>query len=406
MKPKITSMVIFILLLVLLSSCIGPIPIISRDATPATEAEGDLVPTGAPTEPSSPDSIGTVSNMKTQVHAGARDDLKLIEGETPLGNDDFVSVTEGGKARLEFPGPISLLLFNQSEMDGIKLEYDENSNPRIVNRLIRGGFLGDVESGDQLTVDLAFGVKVNVLGTKFFIIYDEDTGLITIGKFDGTLTVSIPGQDIVELDDSELVDINSDREIIHYSPFLFTPSQFEEMADSCNSPIQSVNILRRDNELPLPGEATADRDRDLPCGSSSQTQVPPTRTPTLTPTPVMWVPLDFCSRSDEDICVYTMGLVNQDMMITLQVQRPNISDLYILLDNGNRYPCQVISTSQDKYYCIGDQIPPDVTVTMQVFDLDDQLLAQGDFFIPSLATPTPTPRPTRTPTTTPPTTYP
>lgn len=393
MKPKITSTVIFILLLVLLSSCIGPIPITSRDATPATEAEGDLVPTGAPTEPSSPDSIGTVSNMKTQVHAGARDDLKLIEGETPLGNDGFVSVTDGGKARLEFPGPISLLLFNQSDMDGIKLEYDASSNPRIVNRLIRGGFLGYVAPGNRLTIDLAFGVKVNVLGTNFFIIYDEETGLITIGKFDGTLTVSIPGQDIVELADSELVDITSDGVLRRYSPFLFTPSQFEEMADLCSSPIQGANILRRDNELPLPGEEAADRDRDLPCGSSSQTQV----TPTLTPTLVTWVPLDYCNRSDEDICVHAMGLLNQNMMITLQVERPNVSGPYILIENDNRYICNEISTAQDKFYCVGDQLKANVTVTIQVFDQDDELIAQGDFFVPSLfVTPTPRPRPQKT----------
>jgi hypothetical protein len=330
--------------------------------------------------------------MKTQVHAGARDDLKLIEGKAELGNDDFVSVTDGGKARMEFPGPISLLLFNQSEMDGIKLEYDANSNPRIVNRLIRGGFSGYVAPGNQLTVDLAFGVKVNVLGTSFFIIYDEDTGVITIGKFDGTLTVSVPGQGIVKLGDSEFVDVTSDGAIRHYSPFLFTPSQFEKMADTCNSPIQGVNILRRDNGLPLTGEATADKNRELPCGSSSQTLV----TPTLaTQTPPAWIDLDYCSKSDEDICVYSIGLLNQDMMITLRVKRSNISGLYILIDNGNRYPCKEISTSQDKYYCIGDQIRTNRTVTIQVFHRNDQLLAQGDFLIPSLV-PTPRPRPRAT----------
>src|SRR5687767_7386254 len=207
MKLKITSIVIFILLL---SSCTGPIPVTSGDATPTADSEVDVIPTDAQIDQSPPASIGTVSNIRTQVHAGARDDLKLIEGEAELGNDDFVSVTDGGKARLEFPGPIRLLLFNKTDIDRVMLETDQNSNPHIVKRLIHGGYLGEVTPGSQLTVDLPHNVKVNVLGTKFFILYDEDTDIITVGKFDGTVTVSVPGEPVVELDDSELVDITSD----------------------------------------------------------------------------------------------------------------------------------------------------------------------------------------------------
>src|SRR5687767_8310292 len=214
MKLKITSIVIFILLL---SSCTGPIPVTSGDATPTADSEVDVIPTDAQIDQSPPASIGTVSNIRTQVHAGARGDLKLIEGKAPLGNDDFVSVTDGGKARLEFPGPIRLLLFNDSEVDRIKLDYDrENSYPVIAHKLIRGGYLGYVEPGNKLTVDLEYGVTVNVLGTNFFILYDEETGAITVGKFDGTLAVSVPGQPLIELDDSELVDITSDGTIKHY----------------------------------------------------------------------------------------------------------------------------------------------------------------------------------------------
>jgi hypothetical protein len=279
MKPKATIASIFILFSVLLYSCRGEIPITGAGTSAPTEAAVNIG-NGL----SSSEAIGTVSNIKTQVRAGVRDNLKLIEGETGLGNDDFVKVTDGGKARLEFPGPISLLLFNQSDMDSIKLEYDANSNPRIVNRLIRGGFSGYVGPGHHLTIDLAFGVQVNVLGTNFFIVYDEDSGFITIGKFDGTLIVSLPGQNNVHLDDSELVDVTSGGTIKHYSPISFTPSQFEEAADTCNSPIQGVNILRRDNELPLPGEATADKNTELPCGSSSLSTVPPETPACQTPT--------------------------------------------------------------------------------------------------------------------------
>lgn len=253
MNSKVIRIIVFCQMMLELSSCQGFVPITGNSTS----------------VPQDNKAIGTVSNVKTQVHAGARDNPILIEGKTDLGNDDYVSVTNGGKARLEFPGPISLLLFNQSDIDGIKLEYDSNSNPRIANRLIRGGFSGYVAPENQLTIDLAFGVKVNVLGTNFFIVYDEENGFITIGKFDGTLIVSVPGQEDVYLKDFELADITSNREITHLSPISFTSSDFEKTADTCNSPIQGINILRRDHGLPLPGETTADKSVELPCGTTS-----------------------------------------------------------------------------------------------------------------------------------------
>jgi len=362
-------MIVFLAMLVQLTGCGGSL----GTATSGTSPNNDT------------DVIGTVSNLKTRVHAGAPDDLKLVDGQTELGNNDFVSVTDGGKARLEFPGPVSLLLFNQSEMDGIKLEYDPNSNPRIVNRLIRGGFSGYVEPGNLLTVDLAFGVKVNVLGTRFFIIYDEENGYIIIGKFDGTLTVSVPGQAIVNLADSELVDITSDGVIKRHSSFAFTPTQFEILADQCSSSIQGVNILRRDNGLPLPGQATADNNETLPCGSSMQ--------PPLTATAVPWVNLDYCNRSTEDICVMTFVFVPQKMMVTVMIDRPEISEPYIVIDDQHRYPCQEIPGSPLKYYCLGDRISPNSYVTVQVFHADAELLAQGNFLLGNLVVKPPTRKP-------------
>jgi hypothetical protein len=188
------------------------------------------------------------------------------------------------------------------------------------------------------------------------------------------------------------VDITSDGAIKHYAPFQFTATQFEEMADTCNSPIQGANILRRDSEVPLPGKATADKSKDLPCGSTSKAGVTLTASPTPTPVPV--IELVYCNKANREICIYTLGLLNENMMITLRVRRPDISGLYILLENGNQYPCEKISTSQDKYYCIGKQLPPNVNMKAQVFQQVDELLAEGVLFFPALRlTPTPRPRP-------------
>jgi hypothetical protein len=245
----------------------------NTETAPGTTTGNTASPTAVNTA-SSP-TIGTVSNIRTQVYAGAPDNLKLIKGESKLGNEDFVTVADGGKARLIFPGPISLLLYNQSEMDGIKMEFENNSNPRIVNRLIRGGFSGYVEPGNHLTINLAFGIQVNVLGTNFFVLYDDKNGFVTIGKFDGSLSVSIPGQDTFPLGDSELIDVNSKGELTRYSSLPFTPAQFDIAADACVTPTQGFNRLRRDNKIPQPGESAFQKNINLPCGP-----LPP-----LTPTP-------------------------------------------------------------------------------------------------------------------------
>lgn len=384
---SITTILIFLQLASCTPSAV--IPVTGDESTPAVTRAAEGGPTEAQSILSAPSSIGTVSNEKTQVHAGARDHLQLVDGTAPLGNDDYVSVTDGGKARLEFPGPINLLLFNDSEVDGIKLEADkEKSNPIIIHRLLRGGYLGYVAPGNQLTVDFEFDVKVNVLGTHFFIIYDEENGVITVGKFDGTLTVNVPGQPVMKLDDSELVDITADKAVKRYSPFRFTTGQFEEMADSCNSPVQGLNILRRDHEVPLPGTTDAGKTMELPCGSSVSIQATSTSVPVVN--------LDFCSRSREDICIYTVGLLKQDMMITLSVKRENILEPYILLENGNLYPCKEVTTGEDKYYCVGKQIRPNQNIMAQVFHRDHVLLAQGNLLISSLV-PTPKPRPAEDP---------
>ena len=223
--------------------------------------------------------VGTVTNVRTNVQAGPLANLKIIVEKSDLGDDDFVKVTDGGKARLEFPGPISLLLYNESEIDSIKAEVDENSNPRIANRLIRGGLSGYVAPGENLTIDLAFGLKVTVLGTNFFVIYDEETGNVTIGKFDGTLFIDLPDQSQIYVNDNEMIDLIWEGRIRDYFYYKipFTVDQFDETVDSCDIPVQGLNILRRDNSIPLPGDVLVNKSQSLPCESAPvQTLIPVT----------------------------------------------------------------------------------------------------------------------------------
>ena len=273
----IYTMIILILVLIQLTGC-GPffqgIGSENRLASPEESSDNNTDSQGHDTGSFSR-VVGTVTNVKTNVQAGPLADLKNIIGKTDLGNDDFIKVTDGGKARLEFPGPINLLLYNESEIDSIKADVDENSNPRIANRLIRGGLSGYVAPGENLTIDLAFGVQVTVLGTNFFIIYDEETGYITVGKFNGVLIVEILNGNRIYLDDFEMIDITRGGKTWVYSNIPFTVNQFEKAADKCDSPIQGLSILRRDNSIPIHGDVLIDKDQSLPCGSlPPQTIIP------------------------------------------------------------------------------------------------------------------------------------
>ncbi len=238
--------------------------------TPVPVATTQKPPAAAPT-------IGAISNLLTRVRAGASSALRDIEGREELQNGDGVQVTEGGKARLEFPGPISVLVYNESEVEGVRAEVESSSNPRIAHRLIRGGLSGHVTPGSQLTIDLTFGRRVTVLGTDFFVVFNEDNGYTTVGKFNGTLILSIPGQGDVKLD-SEMVDITPNGHTTYYTPIPFNVDQFEQAATN-NSAVDGLNDLRRDFKLP-------------PQGATSTPTPTPTRTPTPTPTITVTVPPD------------------------------------------------------------------------------------------------------------------
>ncbi len=112
---------------------------------------------------------------------------------------------------------------------------------------------------------------------------------------------------------------------------------------------------------------------------SSQNFIPTTTT----------IDLNYCNKSNEDICVYSVGLLKQELMITLQVDQSGISNMHITINN-TKYPCKQISGSVSKYYCTGPKVKSNTSITMQVRQQNDQLIAQGNILIPPLEPPPPT----------------
>jgi len=276
MKIAAIIMVIFPFVLTACCCCVGPcgeetpvkiqepeemqtvIPVETQEPLPPEPVIPEETLEPLPTEPvipsdSASEIIGSITNILYWVQAGAMDNLKTVEGTIDLQNHDAVKVTDGGQASLELYGPIVLLLYNDSEMQDLTTaEVDPgSSSPRYAGRLIRGGMSGSVEPGNELTIDLAYGRSVTVLGTRFFIVNNDETGYITVGKFDGTLRLNILNMEPIYLD-SELVDISPDNNLMFY-PLPFSYEELVNASTDYKSLIVEMNILREQYQIPTPG---------------------------------------------------------------------------------------------------------------------------------------------------------
>ncbi|MBN1451902.1 MAG: hypothetical protein JW963_12870 [Anaerolineales bacterium] len=197
--------------------------------------------------------IGQIIKERALVRAGPSSSMEEVSYSRDLNNNDAVNVTEGGKAHLDFDCGIQFTLFNDSSVGGIKAELDPDTPPRLAWKLIRGGGSGQVvEPGTELAISVATGTKITILGTRFFFVYDEETEYLTVGKFEGTLLIEIPGQEQFSLDEA-LVDIAPDGSTRFY-PLPFEQDGFESFAGDYNSPLVGLNALRDEYGLPLPGE--------------------------------------------------------------------------------------------------------------------------------------------------------
>jgi WD40 repeat protein len=202
--------------------------------------------------------IGNITSQEVQVWLNRGSDSFDVDKDTTrdLQNQDGVKVENGGKGELEFPGPVILLVYNSSELEALTAaEVDPGaSNKLIAGKLIRGGMLGYVEPGSELTIRLPGGVEVKVLGTNFFIVHDEENGLNYVGNFDGTVIVSTPASGKSYLPANEMGTIDTGGNVA-FSPVSFSSQEFDRSASENELPIDALEQLQDQSKIPLPVEA-------------------------------------------------------------------------------------------------------------------------------------------------------
>ncbi len=201
--------------------------------------------------------IGTVQRVRSVVQSGPQNSLADVTDIEDLFNGDAVRVTQGGTARLMFGSQIQINLFNDSELGGVKAEVASGTPKRVAWKLVRGGLSGQVaQPGGQAEISVQTGVKVTVLGTRYFVTYEPVSGYVVAGNFDGKINWSFNGGSERSIPIGEMIDISKAGETAIY-PIPFGPDEFDRIVDSVGSPIDALYGMRREYQIPLPGESIA-----------------------------------------------------------------------------------------------------------------------------------------------------
>ncbi len=140
--------------------------------------------------------LGTVTRETDVVEYGsAISALKQLFGSAAFRPGDVMRVRQGGEALLDFEDRMRLRLFNDTQMQVVRLASAPDAPLDVRMFLEEGGFTGQlVEQGARAVFATPGGAEITVLGTEFFIVYDPASGLTAVCNFDGTIEVAAGGR--------------------------------------------------------------------------------------------------------------------------------------------------------------------------------------------------------------------
>jgi len=236
----------FILLLLLAASCRA-----APEATPAGPAAGN-------------DAAVLTAERDNVEHGADEAALAQVLSSVPVSAGEFIRISGGGEAVLDFGEALRLRLFNDTEMQTINTAPAPGaSGAAYVLSLQQGGLTGQLAgAGESAVIETPGGETITILGTQFFVVHDPGAGETTVGNFDGSVEVD-DGSRSFALDASRQVTLPGGVP----EPLPASFRQFEQQARTLG-PVAAVAALQ-----PEP---------PTPTFTPSPT---PTATPTLTPTP-------------------------------------------------------------------------------------------------------------------------
>lgn len=218
----------------------------TREEPPTAVPEDTEVPV---TEAPAGESVGTINLVNSQVETGPPENLQSLQGAQDFYNGNGVRVTQGGKGKLDLNDGSQMTLFNETQVSGVTVY---TSPPETDFYLQNQGFLGTVPPGRDTTVHLPNGAAVTILGTTFFVIYDEQSQVATAGNFDGSVLYVPPGGTDRPLGPGQMVSITAQGAAVLMG-LPFSPDQFEAAVDAAGTPTAGLAVLMNDFQIvPFP----------------------------------------------------------------------------------------------------------------------------------------------------------
>ena len=228
-------------------------------------------------------SIGQIEKIKGGVQVGPETALANVEPSSPIYNNDLVHVFDKGKASLDFGAGLSFTLYNDTTSGGTSVSK-EGTTRQVGILLSQGGLKGHNPEGTETTVHLPKNVNIVILGTSYFITYDQVEDKAWVFNFDGTVEYQLPSGETQPLSPRTVVEITHGQVTHVYKEMSFSVDDFDASATRNDSPILGVKeILNGVTGIPVTGGETG-----TPTATQTPTNLPtmtPTATQTLTATP-------------------------------------------------------------------------------------------------------------------------
>ncbi len=200
-------------------------------------------PPTLPPEPTK-EPIGTLNLEESQVEHGADiNSLNQILDKVSLFANDAIRVSDGGEALLDFGDKMYMRLFNDTEMEVISAEIGQDVPLGVRFFLYRGGFTGQLtEEGSHVVYETPGGVEITILGTTYFVVYDEIKAETIVGNFEGNVSIKTSNE-MTTLEDGFLVIIPDNQPPENPQPLLISFADFEDKMRVDKSPAMTANLM-------------------------------------------------------------------------------------------------------------------------------------------------------------------
>jgi hypothetical protein len=333
-------------------------------------------------------SIGTIKLVSNAVLHNQNTVIEMDD----LFQNDSLRLFDGGEGLLDFGSDLSLRLFNDTEVGGVRTANDPGSPPNVKMILFAGGFIGKMfREGSKAVFETPNDAQIHIFATTFIVAYDQTTQETLIVNFEGDARVESAGSQLIPVRPGEIYIVRAGEQPVFLDTVPWTPGQYEEQARGFQSPLTPFDSIIVETggeatEPPVdPPTATNTSTIEftgtpIPEPSDTDTPPPPSRTPTPTKTQVLCPPMitvvknAFCREGPSQVYREIDSFVVGEI---LQVEGRNSDETWWWVKKHTRGNCWI----------------SDVTVALRG---DSSCLP--NIKPPPTYTPTPTKPPTSTPT--------